>query len=67
LKIGAFLSLGEGNATSDFVKGIVGSATVWPPATQIHTVLFNLTMFVVLAMIIVWPEIALWLPHHMTR
>jgi hypothetical protein len=35
LKIGAFLSLGEGNATSDFVKGIVGSATVWPPATQI--------------------------------
>jgi hypothetical protein len=36
--------------TREFVKGIVGSATVWPPTTQIHTVLFNLTMFVVLAM-----------------
>jgi C4-dicarboxylate transporter, DctM subunit len=31
------------------------------------TIPFHLTMFVVLAMIILWPEIALWLPHHMTR
>jgi C4-dicarboxylate transporter, DctM subunit len=31
------------------------------------TIPFHLTMFVVLAIIIVWPEIALWLPQHMTR
>jgi C4-dicarboxylate transporter DctM subunit len=33
----------------------------------IGTIPFHLTMFVVLAMIILWPDIALWLPHHMTR
>ncbi|HEX3505285.1 MAG TPA: TRAP transporter large permease [Xanthobacteraceae bacterium] len=31
------------------------------------TIPFHLTMFVVLAIIIIWPDIALWLPHHMTR
>jgi C4-dicarboxylate transporter DctM subunit len=33
----------------------------------IGTIPFHLTMFVVLAMIILWPDIALWLPHHLTR
>jgi len=26
-----------------------------------------LTMFVVLALVILWPDIALWLPYHMSR
>ena len=33
----------------------------------IGTIPFHLTMFVVLAMIILWPDIALWLPHHLSR
>ncbi|HZP78457.1 MAG TPA: TRAP transporter large permease [Pseudolabrys sp.] len=31
------------------------------------TIPFHLTMFVVLALVIIWPDIALWLPHHVTR
>ncbi len=31
------------------------------------TIPFHLTMFVVLAIIIICPDVALWLPHHMTR
>ena len=31
------------------------------------TIPFHLTMFVVLALVIVWPDLALWLPHHMSR
>src|SRR5215813_14042006 len=31
------------------------------------TIPFHLTMFVVLALIILWPDIALWLPHHVGR
>jgi tripartite ATP-independent transporter DctM subunit len=30
------------------------------------TIPFHLIMFVVLAMVIVWPELALWLPQHMS-
>jgi C4-dicarboxylate transporter, DctM subunit len=30
------------------------------------TIPFHLIMFVLLAMLVFWPEIALWLPHHMT-
>ena len=31
------------------------------------TIPFHLTMFVVLALVILWPDLALWLPHHLTR
>jgi C4-dicarboxylate transporter DctM subunit len=31
------------------------------------TIPFHLTMFVVLAAVILWPDIALWLPHHVSR
>jgi tripartite ATP-independent transporter DctM subunit len=31
------------------------------------TIPFHLTMFVVLALVILWPDLALWLPHHMSR
>ena len=30
------------------------------------TIPFHLIMFVVLAMVIYWPELALWLPQHMS-
>jgi C4-dicarboxylate transporter, DctM subunit len=30
------------------------------------TIPFHLLMFVLLVMLVVWPEIALWLPHHMS-
>jgi TRAP-type C4-dicarboxylate transport system permease large subunit len=30
------------------------------------TIPFHLIMFVVLVMVMVWPELALWLPHHMS-
>ncbi len=33
----------------------------------IGTIPFHLTMFVVLALVILWPDLALWLPHHMSR
>jgi len=28
------------------------------------TIPFHLIMFVLLAMLVLWPDIALWLPHH---
>ena len=31
------------------------------------TIPFHLTMFVVLALVIVWPDLALWLPYHASR
>jgi len=31
------------------------------------TIPFHLTMFVVLAAVILWPELALWLPYHAGR
>jgi C4-dicarboxylate transporter, DctM subunit len=31
------------------------------------TIPFHLTMFVVLALVILWPDLALWLPYHMSR
>ena len=31
------------------------------------TIPFHLIMFVVLALVILWPDLALWLPHHMSR
>jgi C4-dicarboxylate transporter, DctM subunit len=31
------------------------------------TIPFHLTMFVVLALVILWPELALWLPYHLSR
>jgi C4-dicarboxylate transporter DctM subunit len=31
------------------------------------TIPFHLTMFVVLALVILWPDLALWLPHHLSR
>jgi tripartite ATP-independent transporter DctM subunit len=31
------------------------------------TIPFHLAMFVVLALVIVWPDLALWLPHHLAR
>jgi tripartite ATP-independent transporter DctM subunit len=31
------------------------------------TIPFHLTMFVVLALVILWPDLALWLPQHMSR
>jgi len=31
------------------------------------TIPFHLAMFVVLALVILWPELALWLPHHMSK
>jgi tripartite ATP-independent transporter DctM subunit len=31
------------------------------------TIPFHLAMFVVLALVIVWPELALWLPHSLSR
>jgi C4-dicarboxylate transporter, DctM subunit len=31
------------------------------------TIPFHLAMFVVLALVILWPDLALWLPHHMSR
>ena len=31
------------------------------------TIPFHLTMFVVLALVILWPELALWLPQHMSK
>ena len=30
------------------------------------TIPFHLLMFVLLIMLVFWPEIALWLPHHMS-
>jgi C4-dicarboxylate transporter, DctM subunit len=33
----------------------------------IGTIPFHLTMFVVLALVILWPDLALWLPYHMSR
>jgi C4-dicarboxylate transporter, DctM subunit len=33
----------------------------------IGTIPFHLTMFVVLALVILWPDLALWLPHHASR
>ena len=30
------------------------------------TIPFHLLMFVLLVMLVIWPEIALWLPHHMS-
>jgi len=31
------------------------------------TIPFHLTMFVVLALVILWPDLALWLPYHLSR
>jgi C4-dicarboxylate transporter, DctM subunit len=31
------------------------------------TIPFHLTMFVVLALVILWPDLALWLPHHVSK
>jgi C4-dicarboxylate transporter, DctM subunit len=31
------------------------------------TIPFHLAMFVVLALVILWPDLALWLPHHMSK
>jgi TRAP-type C4-dicarboxylate transport system permease large subunit len=31
------------------------------------TIPFHLAMFVVLALVILWPDLALWLPHHLSR
>jgi C4-dicarboxylate transporter, DctM subunit len=31
------------------------------------TIPFHLTMFVVLALVILWPDLALWLPQHMSK
>ena len=31
------------------------------------TIPFHLTMFVVLALVILWPDLALWLPHQMSK
>ena len=31
------------------------------------TIPFHLTMFVVLALVILWPDLAMWLPQHMSR
>src|SRR6476620_9875814 len=31
------------------------------------TIPFHLVMFAVLALVILWPDLALWLPHHMSR
>ncbi len=31
------------------------------------TIPFHLTMFAVLALVILWPDLALWLPHHLAR
>jgi C4-dicarboxylate transporter, DctM subunit len=31
------------------------------------TIPFHLTMFVVLALVILWPDIALWLPYHISK
>jgi len=31
------------------------------------TIPFHLTMFIVLALVIVWPELALWLPYHLSK
>jgi tripartite ATP-independent transporter DctM subunit len=31
------------------------------------TIPFHLTMFVLLFMLVLWPELALWLPHHMAN
>jgi C4-dicarboxylate transporter DctM subunit len=31
------------------------------------TIPFHLVMFVVLALVILWPDLALWLPHHMSK
>jgi tripartite ATP-independent transporter DctM subunit len=33
----------------------------------IGTIPFHLTMFVLLFMLVLWPELALWLPHHMAN
>jgi C4-dicarboxylate transporter, DctM subunit len=33
----------------------------------VGTIPFHLTMFLVLAMVILWPDLALWLPYHMSR
>jgi len=33
----------------------------------VGTIPFHLTMFVVLALVILWPDLALWLPYHMSR
>jgi C4-dicarboxylate transporter, DctM subunit len=33
----------------------------------VGTIPFHLAMFVVLALVILWPELALWLPHHMSK
>jgi tripartite ATP-independent transporter DctM subunit len=33
----------------------------------VGTIPFHLTMFVVLALVILWPDLALWLPHHVSR
>jgi C4-dicarboxylate transporter DctM subunit len=32
----------------------------------VGTIPFHLIMFGLLVMLVFWPEIALWLPHHMT-
>ena len=31
------------------------------------TIPFHLVMFLVLALVILWPDLALWLPHQMSR
>jgi C4-dicarboxylate transporter, DctM subunit len=31
------------------------------------TIPFHLTMFIVLALVILWPDVALWLPHHVSK
>jgi C4-dicarboxylate transporter, DctM subunit len=31
------------------------------------TIPFHLTMFVVLALVILWPDLALWLPYHLSK
>jgi C4-dicarboxylate transporter, DctM subunit len=33
----------------------------------VGTIPFHLTMFAVLALVILWPDLALWLPYHMSR
>ncbi len=33
----------------------------------VGTIPFHLTMFVVLALVILWPDLALWLPYHMSK
>jgi TRAP-type C4-dicarboxylate transport system permease large subunit len=33
----------------------------------VGTVPFHLVMFVLLLLLVIWPDLALWLPRHMTN